>query len=275
MALHDLQNPTGQNFSQSDYFDDIMARMNSSLDVIRQVFDSHRQPVHLEKKSDGSSLTRLDLEVCAALRSHLVKVEEGWISEEDTPVERASKERCLWVVDPIDGTREYVKGIPEYAVSIASWVDECVAVGMIFNPVTEQIFVGGYRSGMPQINITKNRTDRSKNIEHSPSILVSRSEIESDSLWNNIESLPYRVIPCGSIAYKLGLMATHRTDAVVSLAPKSSWDIAAGTILINAAGGFITDLSGNEIQVEELLRVNGIIAGKSELRDSLLDQFAV
>jgi myo-inositol-1(or 4)-monophosphatase len=252
-----------------------MARIHSSLEVIRAVFNSHKQPVHLERKSDGSSLTELDIAVCTTLRAHLLKSEEGWVSEEDTPLVRTSDDKCIWVVDPIDGTREYVEGIPEYAVSIAAWVNDTSAAGLIFNPITEQIFSGGFNSTIATADSLGSSSQTSYHSEHLPSILVSRSEIESSSLWNSIDSLPYRITPCGSIAYKLGLMATGHADAVVSLAPKSSWDIAAGTILIKAAGGFVTDLSGNEIEVQKLQRVNGIIAGRSELRDSLLETFAV
>jgi myo-inositol-1(or 4)-monophosphatase len=252
-----------------------MARINSSLEVVREAFNSHKQPVHLELKSDGSSLTELDIAVCATLRSYLLKPEEGWVSEEDIPLDRTSNDKCIWVVDPIDGTREYVEGIPEYAVSIAAWVNDKLAAGIIFNPVTEQIFSGGFNSTTATAESSGSSSQTSYHSEHLPSILVSRSEIESSSLWNNIDSLPYQITPCGSIAYKLGLMATGHADAVVSLAPKSSWDIAAGIILIKAAGGFITDLSGNEIQVQKLQRVNGVIAGRSELRDSLLETFVV
>jgi len=270
--------PRSQNVNpiRTGYYAELNKRTSDSLDAVRRVFASHRQPEQINRKSDGSSLTKLDIQICSTLRTALVREGEGWLSEEDSPLDRSSSEHCTWIVDPIDGTREYVLGIPEFAVSIAAWVTDELAVGLIFNPVTGQIIRGGVNlscaseitsEGAGAHEILGNKTGSIK-------MLVSRSEIEQDPRWRNLDPDSIEITPCGSIAYKLGLMAAGTVDAVVSLAPKSSWDIAAGTILVRAAGGFVTDLSGKEIQVGEFRRVNGVIAGRTVHRDELLATFS-
>lgn len=240
------------------------------------MFESHRQPVELDRKADGSALTNLDIAVSVTLREALVHPGEGWISEEDEPLTRTSNKLCTWIVDPIDGTREYVMGIPEYSVSVAAWVNNEIAAGLIFNPMTGQIISGGTDNSLIHEPASHGSSpfERTSNKAGSIRMLVSRSEIEQDPTWQNLDSNEFTLIPCGSIAYKMGLMSVGFADAIVSLAPKSSWDISAGTILIRAAGGFVTDLSGRDIEIGEFRRVNGIISGREELRDQLLEKFA-
>ncbi len=67
-------------------------------------------------------------------------------------------------------------------------------------------------------------------------VLASRSEIRK-GLWKPLESAPFEIVPCGSIAYKLAQVAAGLADATVSLAPKNEWDVAAGAALVAAGGG--------------------------------------
>ncbi len=259
-----------------EYYEELTKRITDSISKLCLIFAAHSKPVETDRKPDGSSLTELDIEVNAILRKLLKRSGEGWFSEEDEPLKRKSNDLCTWIIDPIDGTNEYILGIPEYTVSIAAWVTDNFAVGLILNPVTGQVMRGG--SPNP---ITASKTPKYISTVNSESsitkpihTLVSRTEIKGDPRWQQVDPACIQITPCGSIAYKLGLLASGYADAVVSLAPKSSWDLAAGTILVRSAGGFVTDLSGKEISIGELSRVNGVIAGRNELRQVLLNMFA-
>ena len=100
-------------------------------------------------------------------------------------------------------------------------------------------------------------------------VLASLSELRY-GLWDALEKTPIDIIPRGSIAYKLALLAGGLVDATISLAPKNEWDVAAGVLLVQAAGGKVTDLNGDPIrfnQADTLL--NGVIAAGPRTWDML------
>ena len=91
-------------------------------------------------------------------------------------------------------------------------------------------------------------------------VLASRSELR-DGGWESPKQGPFEIIPTGSIAYKLALVAQGRADATISLAPKNEWTVAAGILLVQAAGGIVTDLAGQPIRFNQKnTLIQGIIA---------------
>jgi myo-inositol-1(or 4)-monophosphatase len=132
------------------------------------------------------------------------------------------------ILDPIDGTNELIKGRPECVVSLATMNSPEIAdsknYGWLYNPFT------GF--SLDSNNIFHSHLNRSTQQTLG---LVSRSEWNK-GYYQNIKSKNIAVVPRGSIAFKLGLLASGACDFVVSLAPKNIWDIAAGTILLNQRG---------------------------------------
>jgi myo-inositol-1(or 4)-monophosphatase len=173
-----------------------------------------------KKKADGSMVTELDLELSLMIEKIVVEqfpdhifYSEEKFSEWGFP---------LIAVDPLDGTREYMAGRPEWALSVARFLkDEFIGEGWIYNPLTKELYCE--TSHVPHAD---------KKIFYGE---VSRSEWEK-GLFNSVSSARFNIKPMGSIAYKLGRLSAHKLDFVVSLQPKNIWDIAAGTILAQAAG---------------------------------------
>ena len=141
------------------------------------------------------------------------------------------------MVDPLDGTREFVEGIPEWCVSIGLVENGEPVAGGILNRVMDQRVVGSIETG-----ITLNaepagvrEIDRLEGAE----VLASRSEVRRGE-WDDFQDGPIIVRPMGSVAYKLALVAAGLADATWTLTPKHEWDVAAGTALVLAAGGVVT-----------------------------------
>lgn len=220
-----------------------------------------------EKKAGGDPVTQADLTLDKILKESLLGPDEGWLSEEtvDNP-ERLTKRR-VWIVDPIDGTREFIEGIPEWCISVGLAVDGQPVAGGICNPTANQIFLGAVGQG-----VTLNGspvTLSPKQDTAGARLLVSRSEIRK-GLWSRFDKEPFEVIPCGSVAYKLACVAAGLADATVSLVPKNEWDIAAGFCLVHAAGGQTFDLTGKQRRFNQpnpLL--NGLLAGNNSLLERL------
>jgi myo-inositol-1(or 4)-monophosphatase len=195
------------------------------------------------KEARGDPVTAADHAADLVLREILPRAGEGWLSEEsaDDP-SRLGRSR-VWVVDPIDGTREFIEGIPEWCVSIGLVEDGVPVAGGIFNPVTEELVVGSLETGVTFNGSAAAVTDPGEG--EAITVLASRSETKRGE-WDAVGDNRFLVRPCGSVAYKLGLVAAGRADATWTLVPKSEWDVAAGTALVRAGGGVVCLADGSE-----------------------------
>jgi myo-inositol-1(or 4)-monophosphatase len=188
----------------------------------------------VDRKERGDPVTEADLRVDRALREFLPQDGDGWLSEEtaDDP-SRLECER-VWVVDPLDGTREFVAGIPEWCVSIGLVRQGEAVAGGIFNPKTNQLIVGGVGAGVT-LNGEPVTTTSTRELEDAL-VLASRSEVKRGE-WERFQNGPFQLKATGSVAFKLGQVAAGLCDATWTLVPKSEWDVAAGVALVRAAGG--------------------------------------
>lgn len=156
--------------------------------------------------------------------------EDGWLSEESLvdSIEGA----FTWVVDPVDGTREFVEGLPEYAVSIGLVWRQRVVAGAIAHPPSDTVMAGAVTSGLQPAETRKLPGARAD--ATGLRILVSRTDLSRDRFAGWRADLPLTAI--GSIAYKLALLAYGEADAVVSVTRKNPWDIVGGFGVLYAAG---------------------------------------
>jgi myo-inositol-1(or 4)-monophosphatase len=244
-----------------------LARINTALDEAVAVLEQFT-PGAIEStlKSGGDPLTEADLAVDRALINILPAEGEGWLSEETVDSsERLDKAR-VWIVDPIDGTREFIEGIPEWCVSIGLIEDGQPVAGGIHNPATGERITGAIGCGVTYTGpnevlgaITLNEA----------SVGASRSEIRRGE-WDGYDESQFTIVPIGSVAYKLGLVAAGRLDATWTLVPKNEWDLAGGAALLAASGGWgvIKDGSAPTWNDEDPL-VPGFIATTAALRDEV------
>ncbi|MFC1764316.1 3'(2'),5'-bisphosphate nucleotidase CysQ [Planctomycetota bacterium] len=211
---------------------------------------------------DRTVVTEADLEADRLLRERLGEEfpSYGWLSEETKMDARRHTSSRVWIVDPIDGTREFVLQIPEYAVSVSLVEDGVPVLGVVYNPPKQELYSAIKGQGA-QLNGSLIRCDH--DLGGKPIVEVSRSDIDKgrfSAFEDNVQ-----LHPCGSIAYKLARLAAGRVDSTLSLTPKNEWDIAAGVILVTEAGGRITELKGGGYcfnQKDTL--VNGVIAATQE-----------
>ncbi len=186
------------------------------------------------RKSGGDPVTEADEKVDELLRAALPEPGDGWLSEETVDNAERLESRRVWVVDPLDGTREFVEGIPEWCVSIGLVEDGVAVAGGIANLVMDQRVVGSLETGVTLNGAPAavRPVDRLAGAE----VLASRSEVRRGE-WDQFRDGPIVVRPMGSVAYKMALVAAGLADATWTLTPKNEWDVAAGTALVIAAGG--------------------------------------
>lgn len=244
-----------------------LARIDAALDEAVVILEQFTPgAIDSTLKSGGDPLTQADLAVDMALKDILPAEGEGWLSEETVDsTERLNKAR-VWIVDPIDGTREFIEGIPEWCVSIGLIEDGKPVAGGIHNPATGERITGSIDSGV--VYIGPNETLGATSLRMA-SVGASRSEIRRGE-WAGHDDSAFTIVPMGSVAYKLALVAAGRLDATWTLVPKNEWDLAGGAALLAASGGWgvLKDGSDPTWNDEDPL-VPGFIATTAALADEV------
>lgn len=226
---------------------------------------------HREKNEEGERwdpVTEADLAVDAVLREALPEHGEGWLSEETRDAPGRLRLRRVWVVDPLDGTREFVQGIPEWCVSVALVEDGRPVAGGILNPAAGETILGAVGEGVTRNGEATTPSVRAK--LDGAVVLASRSEVGRGE-WERFEGAAFEVRPCGSVAYKLGLVAAGHADATWTLVPKNEWDVAAGVALCRAAG---LDARHRDGTRPTFNRADPLLPDLLAGPDGLLDDFA-
>ena len=228
--------------------------------VVRGWYD---RAYSVRQKANDSPVTEADLEANQCILEHVSAAfpDDGWLSEETADAPPRLTKRRVWVVDPLDGTKEFVKGIPEFCVCIGLVEDTVPVVGVSYNPASEELFAAAQGLGLT-LNGLPARVSAQHDLQGAR-FLASRSEAARGE-WE--EFLDLQVDLTGSVAYKLALIAAGRGDATFSLTPKNEWDICAGTVLIAAGGGRITDRYGQPLRFNQPdTRLPGLIASNGAL----------
>lgn len=231
--------------TESDDLSRIEAALAAAAEALRP-FTPGR--IEATMKQGDDPVTAADLAVNDVLADLLPLPGEGWLSEETADsAERLAAER-VWVVDPVDGTREFVMGIPEWCVSIGLVIDGQPVAGGIMSPPAGHTIVGSIDDGVTLNGAPVNATTRDSLA--GSLVLASRSEVRRGE-WEPFFSTPISVRNMGSVAYKLGLVGAGLADATWTLVPKHEWDVAAGAALVAAAGGVCFGPEGKSLRFNE------------------------
>jgi myo-inositol-1(or 4)-monophosphatase len=233
------------------------------------VMKSFRTVQEVRYKSPDQPLTDADLAADALLMEMLRndRPDYGWLSEEtaDTP-DRLRYER-VWLVDPIDGTQSFVAGRPEFVVSVGLAERGEAVVGVVLNPATNELFTatrggGAYKEDV-QLRIT--RTERR------PVMAASRGDIQNGFFDSYSEE--YDLLPSGSSAYKLTKVASGAADVFISVGPKSEWDLCAAGLIVEEAGGLVSDVKGVPLQYNRPNpHINGVVAARADIHSEIIER---
>lgn len=253
----------------SSRYADILQRIEAALNAARVVFERFTPgAIETEYKIGHDPVTEADRSVDAVLRQNLLREGEGWLSEEtaDNP-SRLDKQR-VWIVDPLDGTREFVQGLPEFCVSIGLAENGKPVAGGIYNPATKETFLGSVDSGVLYNGQSARPSQR--NTLDGARILASRSEVKRGE-WKSFEGRNFQVRAMGSVAYKLALVSAGLADVTFTLTPKNEWDVVAGAALVLSAGGFVGTLEKTPLVANRRnTLISGLLASGPYLKDDVI-----
>lgn len=214
-------------------------------------------------------VTEVDRRLSDVLRHELLQPGEGWLSEEDADDRTRLSKEVVWIVDPLDGTREFVDGIPEWCISVGLTVAGSPVAGGIINPATGERFLGTLKSGVTYNGRLAEPTRKTS--MDGAVVLASRQEYGRGE-WKKFEGKEFSIRATGSVAYKLALVSAGLADATWTLSPKHEWDVAAGVALANSAGcGVCCTQEAKLIFNQDKTLLPGLVASSSGIWGQVLE----
>jgi len=216
----------------------IKATEKASKILIRDFGEVEKLQVSL--KGPNNFVTNADRKVEEVIIKELEKAKKNFsiLTEESGFLENKDKEN-FWIIDPIDGTTNFLNGVPHFCISIALLIDKEIVAGVIYDPIKDELFYSEKNNGSYLNN---------------KSIRVSKKNKISECLFgvNLRKNLPDNLLirNTGSAALDLAYVSSGRFDACLHK-NVNLWDIAAGTILIKEAGGII-----NNFELKKFDKIN-------------------
>jgi myo-inositol-1(or 4)-monophosphatase len=238
----------------------------AALKAGAEVARFRRDGVRYGHKDGHELVSEADVRAGEILRESLMGAfpSDGWLSEEDPDTSHRLGRERVWIVDPIDGTREYLQGIPEYAVSVGLVIGGAPALGVVHNPATGELFAAESLSALER--------DPTHPTGVPFEALIGRGE----QRWDDIPPLPEgsETRGVGSVAYRLALLSRGGSNAVLTGYGRAEWDVAAGAALCLAAGLRATDIFGEPIPYNQPdPTVRGLLAAEPGLHGRLAEFF--
>jgi myo-inositol-1(or 4)-monophosphatase len=212
------------------------------------------EKLQVSKKGPGDFVTNSDKRTEKIIMNELslARPDYSFLAEESGLSNKISEYR--WIIDPIDGTTNFLHGIPNFAISIGLEKNKEIICGMIFNPITNELFYAEKGKGA-YLNNSRIRVSSRKNIDEcvvltgGPVLSYKNKEIFFKE-YENVTRKVAATRKLGSSALDLAYLASGRCDGVFER-NLNYWDIAAGIIIVKEAGGTVTDFKGGDKYVEE------------------------
>ena len=222
-------------------------------------------------KNDVSPVSEADIAVDTFLRERLLSArpDYGWLSEEteDDP-SRLSRKR-VWIVDPIDGTRAFLDGKPEFTVCAGLAVDGEIVAAAIDNPAMQESFVAEKGAGA-LMNGEELKIGGGPALSEAR-ILARRNVFKLERWQGDLPDTKRGYV--GSLAYQVCHVAAGRWDAAIAVNRLHEWDIAAADLILTEAGGRVTDQTGAPIHYNcESPKVNGMIVAGLALHSAIASE---
>lgn len=237
--------------------------------IILQAVD-HLDAVEVEQKGLNDFVTQIDKaseqEIIYIIRkaypNHTILGEESGLLE----LPESSGSEITWVIDPLDGTNNFIHGFPQFCISIGIMHNNRVEHGVIFDPLRDELFTVSRGRGV-QLNNKKIRVSRTPHI--GGALLGTSFHSQDSSKLFDFFKILYPACSgtrhTGSAALDLAYVAAGRLDGVFAYGLKI-WDMAAASLMVREAGGLITDFKGKETYLES----GNILAANPKIYQSLL-----
>ena len=224
--------------------------LNTFLDAGKISLDLREVGLIKKIKSDNTPVSNGDLEVNRIISKKISNLTPNIpiISEEVSDNKNLTNLKDFWLIDPIDGTYDYINGLDEFTINAGLIIDKKPIAGLIYAPAKKRMFFSYERdSSFELINGQKVKLDSSKNFDKENIKFVSYSNKVKPDIKKIHKDLKVKSFVRMKSSLKFCVISAGKFDGYVAEPRACEWDIAAGHAILQGAGGIITDFDGNEI----------------------------
>lgn len=233
---------------------EILKRLELAVEVAREAskialkYYGKLASSDVETKEDNSPVTQADLAIDTYLKKAILDVfpEDGWLSEETVDDESRLEKSLVWIVDPIDGTKDFIAQNDEFCIMIGLVEDGVPRFGVLALPAYDTIYAGGPGYGVEVYSegeeVGLPALDEEGNV-----LLVSRHHF-NEKLSPFIKEENLEALPCGSVGVKISFILEGMANHYIHLGTIGEWDTAAPQAIFEAMGGYCSLINGEAIQ---------------------------
>jgi len=242
-----------------------------------KVLKIYQRKFKVYEKSDKLPVTEADMASERIILSGLKKYGYGILSEESKDDSSRLKKEKIWIIDPLDGTQDFLQKIGEFSIMVGLVDKGEPILGVVYKPIDDKMYFaekgeGAYlkETSKPLKKLKVSSTSCLSNAN----FVFSRSHL-GDLEKKFIQNYKISRVTCmGSIGVKLGLIAEGKVDVYFTMSTKTcQWDICAPEIILKEAGGKVTDLKGESFiySRRQIRNLNGIIASNGKIHTQIIE----
>ena len=216
-------------------------------DAGQESIDLYSQGLKIEIKSDNSPVSNGDLRCNELITNKILELTPNIpiVSEETVDLKIKNKEKIFWLIDPIDGTKEYIAGKDEYTLNAALIINKVPCIGLVGAPKKKQLF---YSFGINDSYLIENnktiKNDCSKKTLKGEIIALASSSNPSEEIMKELKKYNVTSVVKMSSSYKFCVIANGEYDIYAAKERANEWDYAAGHAIAEHAGAIIKTLDG-------------------------------
>ena len=258
-------------------YPELKLAIEAAVEAGKSIMNIYGREFETRTKSDDSPVTEADLKSNEIIRGFLSNTPHAVLSEEDKDDGKRLVRQTVWIVDPLDGTMDFIDGTGEFTVMIALVRDKKPIVGVINWPAGDTIFAAQYGKGAFRYSdSTWQRIAVTEKTEITECIAVGSRHHPSDMERKIVRGLGIKRLDSFGSSLKIGRICSGQAEIYIAATDKmKEWDSAASYCIINEAGGRMTDMLGHDISYNGRIvhHRDGILATNGHVHDIIVEEF--
>jgi len=265
------------NIPISDKIPELDIAIKAAIEAGNEILEIYKKDFDTFRKKDDSPITEADLRSNEIIKKSLSKTKYLILSEEDKDDQNRILEKIIWIIDPLDGTSDFIDRTGEFTVMIALIENKKPILGVIYWPTEKTLFVAQKNRGA--FKFSNNKWDKisvTKINEFSNCRIVGSRHHLSDTEKKFIKKLGINDFTSVGSSLKVGKISSGQAEAYITTTNKiKEWDTAASYCIISEAGGIMTDMLGNDLTYnnKNVYHQNGILVTNGLIHNKIVEEF--